>query len=29
MRPVETVTGMVGGEIKDNYGGGESNYDIL
>jgi hypothetical protein len=29
MRPVETIPGMGGGEIKENDGGGEFNYDIL
>jgi hypothetical protein len=29
MRPVETIPGMEGGVIKDNFGGGEFNYDIL
>jgi hypothetical protein len=29
MRPVETILGMGGGEIKENDGGGEFNYDIL
>jgi hypothetical protein len=29
MRPVETVSGMDGGRIKENDGGGEFNYDIL
>jgi hypothetical protein len=29
MRPVETVPGMGEGEIKENDGGGEFNYDIL
>jgi hypothetical protein len=29
MRPVETVSGMRGGEIKVNDGVGEFNYDIL
>jgi hypothetical protein len=29
MRPVETVPGMGGCEIKENGGGGEFNYDIL
>jgi hypothetical protein len=29
MRPVETVPGMRGGEIKENDGPGELNYDIL
>jgi hypothetical protein len=28
MRPVVTIPGM-GGEIKENDGGGEFNYDIL
>jgi hypothetical protein len=28
-RCVETVPGMGGGEIKENDGGGEFNYDIL
>jgi hypothetical protein len=27
MRPAETVPGM--GELKENGGGGESNYDIF
>jgi hypothetical protein len=29
MRPVETVPGMGGGEIKENGGGGKFNYDIF
>jgi hypothetical protein len=29
MRHVDTVPGMRGGEIKDNDGGDEFNYDIL
>jgi hypothetical protein len=29
MRPIETIPGMVGGEIKENDGGGEFNHDIL
>jgi hypothetical protein len=29
MGPVETVPGMGGGELKENDGGGEFNYDIL
>jgi hypothetical protein len=29
MRPVETILGMREGKIKDNEGGGESNFDIL
>jgi hypothetical protein len=29
MRPVETIPGMGGWEIKENGGGGEFNYDIL
>jgi hypothetical protein len=29
MRPVKTVTGMRGRGIKENDGGGKSNYDIL
>jgi hypothetical protein len=30
MRPVETIPGMGGrGEIKENDGGSEFNYDIL
>jgi hypothetical protein len=29
MRPVETILGMRGGEIKKNDEGGELNYDIL
>jgi hypothetical protein len=29
MRPVETIPGMGKGEIKENDGGGEFNYDIL
>jgi hypothetical protein len=29
MRPVETIPGMKGGEIKENDGGGEFNYDIV
>jgi hypothetical protein len=28
MRPAETVPGLEGGEIKENDGGGEFNYDI-
>jgi hypothetical protein len=27
MKPVETISGMEGGEIKENDGGGELNYD--
>jgi hypothetical protein len=29
MRPVETIPGMRGGEIKGNDGGCEFNYDIF
>jgi hypothetical protein len=29
MRPIETVPGRGGREIKENDGGGEFNYDIL
>jgi hypothetical protein len=29
MRPDETTPGIGGGEIKENDGGGEFNYDIL
>jgi hypothetical protein len=29
MRSVETIPGMGEGEIKENDGGGEFNYDIL
>jgi hypothetical protein len=29
MRHVETLLGMGGGEIKENDGGGEFNYDML
>jgi hypothetical protein len=29
MRPVETVPGMRGGEIKENDGGGEFSYEVL
>jgi hypothetical protein len=29
MIPVKTVPGMWGGEIKENDGGGEFNYDIF
>jgi hypothetical protein len=29
MRPVETVPGIEGGQIKENNGGGEFNYDIF
>jgi hypothetical protein len=29
MRPVETIPGMRGGEIMENDGGGEFNYDIF
>jgi hypothetical protein len=28
MRPVETLQGMGAGEIKENDGGGEFNYNI-
>jgi hypothetical protein len=28
MRPAETIPGMRRGGIKENDGGGESNYDI-
>jgi hypothetical protein len=27
MRPAETISGMVGGGIKENNGGGEFKYD--
>jgi hypothetical protein len=29
MRPVKTITGMEGGGMKDDDGGGEFNYDIF
>jgi hypothetical protein len=29
MRTVETILVMQGGEIKENDGGGEFNYDVL
>jgi hypothetical protein len=29
MRPVETMPGMGGRQIKENDGGSEFNYDIL
>jgi hypothetical protein len=29
MRHVKTIPGMGGGEIKQNDGGNESNYDVL
>jgi hypothetical protein len=29
MKPVETISGMGRREIKDNYGRGDFNYDIL
>jgi hypothetical protein len=29
MRPAKTIPGMEGGEIKENGGGGEFNYDIF
>jgi hypothetical protein len=29
MRPIETIPEMEGGEIKENDGGGEFNYDTL
>jgi hypothetical protein len=29
VRPVETILGMGEGEIKENDGGSEFNYDIL
>jgi hypothetical protein len=29
MRPVETIPGIGGEEIKESDGGGEFNYDIL
>jgi hypothetical protein len=29
MGTVETISGMEGGGIKENDGGGEFNYDIL
>jgi hypothetical protein len=29
MRPVETISGMIGGRIKQNDGGGQLKYDIL
>jgi hypothetical protein len=28
MRPVETIPGMGGGEIRENDGGSEFSYDI-
>jgi hypothetical protein len=28
LRPVETIPGMEVGDIKENDGGGEFNYDI-
>jgi hypothetical protein len=29
MKPVETILGMDGGEIKENDGEGEFNYDVF
>jgi hypothetical protein len=29
MRPVETVLGKGGGEMKEKDGGGEFSYDVL
>jgi hypothetical protein len=29
MSTVKTIQGIEGGEIKDNDGGGGSNYDLL
>jgi hypothetical protein len=29
MSPVETIPGIVGGDIKENDGRGESSYDTL
>jgi hypothetical protein len=29
MIPVETISGMVGGEIKENDGGGEFKYNVI
>jgi hypothetical protein len=29
MRPIETILGVRGGEIKENDGGVEFSYDIL
>jgi hypothetical protein len=29
MRPVESVPAMGAGELKENDGGGEFNYDIM
>jgi hypothetical protein len=29
MRPIETIPGTKGGEIKENDGGSEINYDIF
>jgi hypothetical protein len=29
MVPVETIPGVGGGEIKENGGGGEVNYDVF
>jgi hypothetical protein len=29
MRPVETISGMRGGRIRENDGGDELNYDIF
>jgi hypothetical protein len=29
MRPTETIPGIGGGEIKENDGEGDVNYDIL
>jgi hypothetical protein len=29
MRAAETILRIAGGEIKENNGGGEFNYDIL
>jgi hypothetical protein len=29
MKPVETLPGMGGGKIKENYGGGVLKFDIF
>jgi hypothetical protein len=29
MKPVETIPGIGAGEIEENDGGGESNYDLF
>jgi hypothetical protein len=29
MRPVQTIPGMGEWRLNENYGGGESNYEIL